>query len=251
MKCVVINLKRAVERKHYMSKQLNKLSQKFEFFEGIDWKNIDPFDLSNTVKNKKIKNSYRKLSLGYMACNLSHRKVLKKFVNSSEKIIAVLEDDVKLNTDLPEVLSALEDSSHHFDIVFLHRRNKQNNLLVNLKSISTNYALSLSKKEEAGALGYAITRSAAKQFLQVTPQVCGPIDDALHAYYFHGLKTYTLNPQIVFCGEVGINHSYNLEQMIRGKNLKEEISRLFPKYYGHILHEIHFRRRIRTEKLIA
>ena len=228
--------------------QLEKLDQEFEFVEGIDWKDIDPLLLSNTVKNIRIKNSYRKLSLGYMACNLSHRKVLKQFVDSSEKIIAVLEDDVKLNKDLPKVLKALENPPHHFDIVFLHRREKQNNLLVNLKAVSAKYALSLSKKEEAGALGYVITKSAAKHFLTVLPQVCGPIDDALHAYYCHGLKTYTLNPQIVSLGEVGINHSYNLEQTTQGKNLKEEISRLFPKYYGLFLHGIHFRRRINTEK---
>ena len=42
MKCFVINLKRAVERKEYISNQLQQLSQEFEFVEGVDWKEIDP-----------------------------------------------------------------------------------------------------------------------------------------------------------------------------------------------------------------
>lgn len=249
MKCIVINLKRALDRKKFMSNQLNNLSIDFEFFEGVDWKNIDSSLLTNTVPNIKLKNSYRKLSLGYMGCNFSHRHVLRWLANQSkEKMVTILEDDVLLSTDFPRVLNLIENSTQKFDIIFLSKRHYERDYLVNLKSLSDKYFLALSRREEAGALGYVITKSAAQEFLRILPDVTGPIDDALHAYYLHGLTTYTLNPQIVLHGEIGINYSYNLENTSEGKSFRDEILRLFPKYYGYLLHQIYFRKRVTAEK---
>ena len=67
--------------------------------------------LTQTARHIKIKNSYRTLTLGQMGCNLSHRNVLKWLVDSSERMITVLEDDVRLSNDFPDVLDALENNN--------------------------------------------------------------------------------------------------------------------------------------------
>ena len=108
MKCFVINLKRATKRKKYISNQLNLVSQEFEVIEGIDWQVIDQSLQSKTAKNIKIKNSFRTLTPGQIGCNLSHRKILKWLVNSSENMIAVLEDDIRLSKEFPEVHHQLD-----------------------------------------------------------------------------------------------------------------------------------------------
>ena len=72
-----------------------------------------------------------------MGCNLSHRKVLKWLVDSSESMMVILEGDVRLSSDFPEVLAALETTSHKFDIVFFGSRFDEDGL-VNLAQLNGN-----------------------------------------------------------------------------------------------------------------
>ena len=248
MKCFVINLKRAVERRQYITTQLTKIIQEFEFVEGIDWKDINPYSLSQTARHIKIKNSFRTMTLGQMGCNLSHRKILNWLVGSSERMIAVLEDDVRVSRDFPEVLDAIVKTQHRFDILFLGSRFTTKGL-VDLIPLNDDFYFSLSRAKEKGAWGYVITKEAAKEFLRILPEVTGPIDDALHAYYLHGLKTYILNPQIVFHEEEGKRYSYNTEIKLERLVLKEEIMRSISLFYELYSHKTQFKKRIKSEKI--
>lgn len=247
MKCFVINLKRATNRKKYITHQLNQVSQKFEVIEGVDWQNIDPSLLPKTTKNFKIKNSFRTLTPGQIGCNLSHRKILKWLVNSSEKMVAVLEDDIRLSKEFPEVLNTLEKSPINFDIVFLGSRFLPKKL-VNLVPLNAKYKLSLSKSREKGTWGYVITRGAAQEFLRILPEITGPIDDALHAYYLHGLKTFTLNPQTVFHEGDGKRGSYVMEKKTERLLITEEAVRFVSMFYEYYSHKINFIKRVNFEK---
>lgn len=250
MKCFVINLKRAVERKQYISNQLQQLSSDFEIVEGFDWKDIDPISFTQTASNLKIKNSFRTLTPSQMACNLSHRKVLKWLVNSSERMIAVLEDDVRLSEDFPDVLNALETTTKRFDVVFFGSRFTEEGLL-DLFPLNDKFNFSLSKAKEKGAYGFVITRKAAKEFLRILPNVTGPIDDGLHAYFLHGLKTYTLKPQIVFHEDEGKRYSFISETKFENFVLKEEIMRSISMFYEFFVHKTCFRQRLKSEKIIG
>ncbi|MDE2674625.1 MAG: glycosyltransferase family 25 protein [Paracoccaceae bacterium] len=247
MKCLVINLRRAVERKQYISNQLNQVSQEFEFVAGVDWKEIDASLQPVTARHIKIKNSFRSLSMGEIGCNLSHRKILKWLASSSEKMIAVLEDDVRISKDFPEAITVLAETHCKFDIVFLGS-DSQKGQLTNLIPLSNKFHLSLRSKRDTGAWGYVITRQAAQKFLKIFPEITGPIDDALHAYYVHGLKTFTLNPQIVFHEEEAKKNSYNLEKTHK-KKFKEKIMNFPLKYYEKYVYKVHFLRRRGLEKL--
>ena len=249
MKCFVINLKRAVERKQYISNQLNQISQKFEIIEGMDWKDINTSLFSKTSRNIKIKNSFRSLTPGQMGCNLSHRKILNWVAEGSEKMVAVIEDDVRLSKDFCEILDVLENTPQRFDIVFLGSRFKGKQL-ANLIPLNKQFYFALSKSREKGAWGYVITKEAAQKFLRIVPDITGPIDDALHAYYLHDLKTYTLNPQIVFHEEEGIKFSYNKEKKIGNLKFKEEVLRLISLFFEFFSHKIYKRKRIKSEKVI-
>ncbi len=208
---------------------------------------IDPSCHSNTSRHFKIKNSFRSLTLGQIGCNLSHRKILKWLIDSSESIIAVLEDDVRVSSEFPKALETLLKAPLRFDIVFLGSRFTAKGL-VNLVPLNDRFHLSLSKSREKGTWGYVITKEAAKDFLKILPEITGPIDDELHAYFLHGLKTFTLNPQIVFHEEEAKKFSYITENKLEKLILKEEIMRfasLFCEYYSH---KKSFRKRIKSEK---
>ena len=163
MKCFVINLKRAVERKQYITNQLKQISQEFEIVEGTDWKDIETSLLSCTARHIKLKSSYRPLTRGQVGCNLSHRKILKWLANSSEKMMAVLEDDLRLSKDFSMVLKYLENSPHGFDIVFLGSPFQEEHL-VDLVPLNKKYNYSLSKSREGGGLVCNNQRSSQKVF---------------------------------------------------------------------------------------
>ncbi|MCY4100045.1 MAG: glycosyltransferase family 25 protein [Rhodobacteraceae bacterium] len=168
MKCLVINLRRAVERKQYISNQLNQVSQEFEFIEGVDWKEIDASLQPVTTRHIKIKNSFRSLSMGEIGCNLSHRKILTWLANSSEKMIVVLEDDVRISKDFPKALTVLAKTRFKFDIVFLGS-DSQKGQLTNLVPLCNKFHFSLRNSRDTGAWGYVITRQAAQKFLKIFP----------------------------------------------------------------------------------
>ena len=110
--------------------------------------------------------------------------------------------------------------------------------------------MSLSKSREGGAWGYVITKEAATKFLKILPEITGPIDDALYAFHAHGLKTFTLNPQIVFHEEEARRFSYNNEENNnRNIILKEEIRRILPSLYDRYSRKFHLWKRIRTETI--
>ena len=244
MKCLVINLKRAFERKKYISSQLEQLSLDYEFIEGVDWKDLDLSSLPTTTRNVSIKNSFRTLTSGEIGCNLSHRKVLKRLTKSSEKMVAVLEDDVRLSKEFPEVLNALEDSSKYFDLVFLGSSFKPGET-IDLASLNEEFHFSISMNIQKGAWGYVITKKAAKEFLKCFPEITGPIDDTLHAYSVHGLRTYLLNPKIVFHDEEAKKFSF-IRETKRTKKLSEEAVRFVLKYYERYSHKQEFRKRIKS-----
>ena len=248
MRVFVINLKRAVERREYISNQLNQISQKFELVNGIDWQNIDPLLQKITAKNIKIKNSFRPMTLGELGCNLSHRKVLNWLVQSKEKMIAVLEDDVRLAQDFPQILHEIEihPPPSQFDIVFLHNYINRNHL-VNISPINWGYNLSISKRLGGGALGYVITKSAAKIFLDVFPKPTGPIDDCLHAFFAHGLKTYYLHPPIVFLGIEAKRFSFIEEGRGNLDLMNYKARKFLPKCIGLASHKISLMRRLKYE----
>ena len=132
-----------------------------------------------------------------MGCNLSHRNVLKWLVDSSERMIAVLEDDVRLSNDFPDVLDVIETTTKPFDIVFLGSRFAEEGL-VNLVPLNNKFNFSLSKAREKGGWGYVITKEAAKKFLRILPEVTGPIDDALPCIFSPWFKNiYVKSPNSI------------------------------------------------------
>lgn len=248
MKCFVINLSRAIERKQFISKQLNQIHQNFEIFEGVDWRELTHYSQPKISRSVKLINSYRRLTPGEIGCNLSHRKILNNLADSSEKMIAVLEDDIRISSELKTILNEIEESTVHFDIVFLGTAFNGRGL-VQIEPLNNRYYFSLSLSREVGTWGYVITRKAAIKFLEKIPDVQGPIDDALHAYWYHGLMTYILHPQLVFHEEVGKKFSYVEELPSIGLTPTERVTRLFPKYFERYSRKFHRYKIIKQKKI--
>ncbi len=93
-KIVVINLKKDIDRKMFMSKQLESFNLNYEFFDAVDGKLFD-FSKMNVDKN---------MTDGEKGCALSHKFVLSNFLEGKHEYCLVLEDDVGLPLNFNKIL---------------------------------------------------------------------------------------------------------------------------------------------------
>lgn len=220
MKCVVINLERAQDRRKRIAEQFKNLGLEFEFFTGIDGHglpNEDYFKYGD--KYSGLVNWKHPNVPGMLGCWISHRYVWQNSLDEGLEMIAVLEDDVTLDPHVEQVLNAVEvgvDSMPEFDIIFLDNR-RPDRQYIPLAVVDHMFSVGLVRYGNLGTSGYIITRGAMQQLLRKFPRMPVAIDQLMHAGWKNGLQTFTLNPQVVFHGERFVDHGSYVFSPIRMK----------------------------------
>jgi len=102
----VLTLDRATERHEHIQNMLQGID--YQFFKGIDKLTLDYDDLVaqdiyDDAAHRSRKRTHRSMSLGEIACTLSHRAIQKDAIDAGHDRILILEDDVQLH---PEHLGA-------------------------------------------------------------------------------------------------------------------------------------------------
>ena len=213
VKCVVINLPRAKSRLQAISGQFDQLNVDFETLEATDWHNLNEHDYEHVDREARDKEGRRALTPAMIACHLSHRRAIAAAMHGQSDLTAIFEDDVTVARSLPRVLQILQrahSAGLNFDIVFLHRI-KTYLQFVTLNEIDDDLKLGITKYSDRGALGYVISRSAAKKLLQQYPKLVHQLDHTLHAYWESGLDVFSLEDPVVFHGNEAGSHSFLAE----------------------------------------
>ena len=134
----VINLKRVPERRLHIQRQMDALGINYQFIDAIDKVDLKSSqyrsrisrmlgvdeailankyaEIINRVKIEESKN-WENVSLGWLACMLSHIKVYDLMVKNSIDMACILEDDAKLLPNFVEVLKIA--SQLEWDILLL------------------------------------------------------------------------------------------------------------------------------------
>ena len=101
MKSYTINLKRCIDRREYVTSQLNQVPfVNNEFIEGVDGSLLSPDELAVFKQDIAMKRYGRKLKLGEVGCTMSHRRCFESLLSSSDKSVILFEDDILIrNTD--------------------------------------------------------------------------------------------------------------------------------------------------------
>ena len=196
MQVLCINLARASDRRAAMIEQFRRLGMEFEIFSATDWQDLDEVDFALVDAETRRLQGRRPLSDGMIACALSHRRALQYMIAKGFEKVAIFEDDATLDPDTVHALETIEQMDSGADIVFLHR-NKSVHRFVPLARLSDRYQLGLVRFSDSGAIGYVITRAAACSFLEQVPRIIHQADHSFHAYWLHGLRTFTLDPPVV------------------------------------------------------
>ncbi len=179
-----------------MIEQFRRLGMEFEIFPATDWQDLDEADFALVDAETRRLQGRRPLSDGMIACALSHRRALHYMIAKGFEKVAIFEDDATLDPDTMHALETIEQMDFSADIVFLYR-NKSVHRFVPLAHLSDRYQLGLVRFSDSGTVGYVITRAAACSFLEQVPRIVHQADHSFHAYWLHGLRTFTLNPPVV------------------------------------------------------
>ncbi len=210
MKCIVINLPRAEERRRAMARQFEALGIEFEIFNAIDWRDLSEEDWMLVDRKSRDMEGRRPLSDGMIACHLSHRKALEGVAAGENELTAIFEDDVTVAPEIGgalEALARLYTSGRELDFVFLHR-NSKDKPFAPLKRVDAGIRLGITKFSDWGTQSYVVSKKGAKRFLQNCPKIVHQIDHTLHAYWETGLNVFSLETPVVFDGNEAGGHSF-------------------------------------------
>ena len=206
MRTILVNLERAEERRSAMTEQFRSLGMDFELLVATDWKDLSTTERALVDVEARRREGRRLLSDGMVACWLSHRRALESIVDSDSWMAAIFEDDVLLASTAKHVLEAIEQLDFDFDIIFLHRNKIQLRFLP-VTSLCKQYRLGMVRFRDYGTLSYVITAKAALHLLERYPRIVHQADHLMHAYWLHGLRTFYLDPPVVFDTERS-HHSF-------------------------------------------
>ncbi|MBF0548721.1 MAG: glycosyltransferase family 25 protein [Candidatus Riflebacteria bacterium] len=200
----VVNLPRSLNRKKFMSEQLDSLGISFEFMEAIDGENL-------SIEEVKIKHglersgSYvykRSLCKGEIGCALSHFQIYRKIVAENIEVACILEDDASLSADFAEMLDYHLVKSYEWEILLLGHfgdySGGENKLGVECAGNPINFVKNskISRPIEMahGSHAYIIKNSAAGKLLNFAFPVRMPADDFLGSSRSAGVDLYVLKP---------------------------------------------------------
>jgi glycosyl transferase family 25 len=195
-------------RKTYMNEQMQQLGLTATFVEAIDGRALSEDRL--TVEYDATlaqRSSYGELTRGEIGCALSHKKIWQQLIKSEEKGYIVLEDDALLKPESPAIFSALQKTAKPGDFVNLGKSNA-NTFVWLQKTLFQPYRLVYINQALIGAIGYYITKEAAKRFLKVIPKIYFPIDFWYQTPGFKGITPIkavvpTLVEEMSFASTIG------------------------------------------------
>jgi glycosyl transferase, family 25 len=180
MRAFVINLKRSADRRLRMKGILDGIGVEFEFFVGADGKELGNAEIEAAYDEAAVvKNLRRTLSANEIGCTISHRSLYRKIVDEGIDKACILEDDVILDRELPDILAYLDSIRLQNVVVKLDNYQEKRTPcgIWTRKRIIGPYRYKKPVTTQWMAWGYVIDREAAASILREWPRIAFMSDD--------------------------------------------------------------------------
>ena len=138
----------------------------------------------------------RYITSSEVACYLSHRQAISKFVDSGMMWACIFEDDVQLCDDLLMILEGIAGKTDYAIVKLQGQLPYHFDIGQRVMDIS-NWSVRFRFKPSTGAAAYFITRTAAITLLTSLYPIREPYDNWLRQYWRHGIPVYELSPFVV------------------------------------------------------
>ncbi len=232
MKCIVINLERARERRNRIIEAFEKLDLEFELLVGKDKLELEESDyIRHADRESGLVNWNHPNIPGLLGCWISHQRVWQSALERNIDLVAVIEDDSIISPHVKSTLTAiseLHDDEFGFDIIFLDTRHSHKYFLP-LNRIDSKHTIGLVRYSNVGSSGYVITSRAMQRLLSEFPRMPVPMGQLLHASWKTGLETYTIKPQVIFHGgaQSDVNSFIDNPSQVKRRSLKQNLRFVF------------------------
>ena len=165
IKCFVISLASAGERRAYIEQHLTQLQHPFEFIDAVDGQRLSEKQLVNVYDRSKSLRNGRGLSVSEIGCALSHLKAYRKMADEGIGHALILEDDVSLESVVFILVKKLSKLYEADDPVLISLGHVFKYLEKGMKNIYDTYSTADIFGSCAGAYGYFLNLAAAKRML--------------------------------------------------------------------------------------
>jgi len=191
--CLIIHLKRSLERKPQVIKLKKELPYRTRVVEAVDGSNPDN-DFSNIYKPRLLRPHYPfSLRPAEVACFQSHRKCWKEILDRDLEAALIIEDDVDIIDG--EFAAAVKLAMKEIKMGDLIRfpikpRERPSNGCLKQDNISIFEPTLVG----LGTQAQIVTYDAARRLLDITDRFDRPIDAYLQLKWKHGVRILTLWP---------------------------------------------------------
>ncbi len=191
-----INLDADAVRRAHLEQQLRALGLCATRIPGVRWRDLPAAEQARLYSPALNARGYpRPLVDGEKGCYASHLRAVQHLLDSDAPALVVLEDDVTLDPSLPQVLNALAQLPHGWDVVKLHSRAKEQTLLQ--RALCPDHMLATYRRVPSMTTGYVVSRSGAHKWLATRQPFGRPVDVDLRYWWESGLRVCGVVPGVV------------------------------------------------------
>jgi glycosyl transferase family 25 len=189
---LVINLDRSPHRLAQIAKQLQQFNWAWERLPAADGKNLSLQD-TQLIDTHSFHRKHGMQPLpSELGCYLSHVWAMQRFLETDKAFLLILEDDIQLGPDIPDVIHGLMKQNHLWDVVMLSGVHRPMPLKV--ASVMPSYSLAIPLVKYAGSSCYLLHRSAAQAYLKDLLPMSLPYDHEYDRAWARGLKVRIVHP---------------------------------------------------------
>lgn len=186
----VISLKRSVERREKIAKEMESKNISFSFFDGIDGHQCLPMLAADYNYSKRLWLTSGKMpSKGELGCYASHYSLWLKCIELGEPIV-ICEDDIELHSNAKRIAEYALKAAETYG--FVRMQSVCEGSATTQVYQDEEFTLNLMKDNYGGLCAYAISPKAAARL--VKHRWCLPVDCFVGANYLHGQYSYQLEP---------------------------------------------------------
>ncbi|MGO1966160.1 MAG: glycosyltransferase family 25 protein [Moraxellaceae bacterium] len=161
MKNFVISLQSATERREHINSEFGKHNVNFEFFDALTPDTAKDYALSLGLNLDSIS-----LTLGELACMMSHVALWKKAIDNHIPYITIFEDDVYLGEDAEKLLNSTYWIQPDWHIIKIEAFTKKTYLSKHTHTVLNGKRhITELKGKNLGTAGYILSLQGAKVYL--------------------------------------------------------------------------------------
>ena len=189
VKILVISLKRSLDRRKQVEKEMQKISLPWSFLDAVDGSALAATPVEYKPRKVELLQGYA-LTPNEIGCYLSHKEAWKYCVQENVPTL-ILEDDFVLSSNFEEVLKTILESERDWNFLRL-----QGLYEVPYETLFEKSGVSFvrNKGDAVGATAYLLKPNIARHLIKYSADIYEPVDHFLEHYQKHGLEFLAIRP---------------------------------------------------------